>query len=56
MPYSPLQVQHQRVSELERRLAELRAKLAASEQGRAAAEEQAKELGDELENNARKYC
>ena len=49
-----MQVQHQRVNELERQLAELRARLAASEQGRAAAEEQVKELGDELENNARK--
>ncbi|GAB4815306.1 hypothetical protein N2152v2_002352 [Parachlorella kessleri] len=50
-----LQVQHQRVNELEKRLADLRARLAASEQGRAAAEDRVKELGEELENNARVF-
>lgn len=54
LPGRALQVQHQRISELERQLGELAARLAESEQGRTAAEGLVKELNGELENNARK--
>ncbi|GAB4816811.1 hypothetical protein N2152v2_003857 [Parachlorella kessleri] len=50
-----VQVQHQRIQQLEDQLARIQARLADSERGRKAAEQEAQELNAELENNARVF-
>lgn len=48
-----VQVQHHKIGDLERRLADLQSKLCESERGKVEAEDRVKELNEELESNAR---
>lgn len=50
-----IQVQHHKIGDLERRLADLQSKLCESERGKVEAEDRVKELNEELESNARVF-